>query len=111
MLHGKVALITGSAPGIGAGIARVMAQGARVARLDLDRREAEEDRGRPCRAGNDGIAVLQPREQDQLSQASTVPQRGRSGLVCAQPSNSALQRTAGSRCSPCGRRVLAFASA
>jgi meso-butanediol dehydrogenase / (S,S)-butanediol dehydrogenase / diacetyl reductase len=42
MLTNKVALITGGARGIGAGIARVMAgQGARVAVLDLDRGEAE----------------------------------------------------------------------
>src|SRR5438094_963429 len=42
MLTNKVALITGGARGIGAGIARVMAgQGARVALLDLDGLEAE----------------------------------------------------------------------
>lgn len=42
MLTDKVALITGGARGIGAGIARVMAgQGARVALLDLDDTEAE----------------------------------------------------------------------
>jgi len=42
MLTNKVALITGGARGIGAGIARVMAaQGARVALLDLDGAEAE----------------------------------------------------------------------
>lgn len=42
MLTDKVALITGGARGIGAGIARVMAgQGARVAVLDLDGAEAE----------------------------------------------------------------------
>src|SRR4249920_641639 len=42
MLTNKVALITGGAPGIGAGIARVMAaQGARVALLDLDGAGAE----------------------------------------------------------------------
>jgi NAD(P)-dependent dehydrogenase (short-subunit alcohol dehydrogenase family) len=42
MLTNKVALITGGARGIGAGIARVMAgQGARVALLDLDGTEAE----------------------------------------------------------------------
>lgn len=42
MLTHKVALITGGARGIGAGIARVMAgQGARVALLDLDGAEAE----------------------------------------------------------------------
>jgi NAD(P)-dependent dehydrogenase (short-subunit alcohol dehydrogenase family) len=42
MLADKVALVTGGARGIGAGIARVMAtQGARVAILDLDGAEAE----------------------------------------------------------------------
>jgi 3-oxoacyl-[acyl-carrier protein] reductase len=42
MLTNKVAVITGGARGIGAGIARVMAgQGARVALLDIDRTEAE----------------------------------------------------------------------
>ena len=42
MLTNKVALITGGARGIGAGIARVMAgQGARVALLDLDGADAE----------------------------------------------------------------------
>jgi NAD(P)-dependent dehydrogenase (short-subunit alcohol dehydrogenase family) len=42
MLTDKVALITGGARGIGAGIARVMAgQGARVAVLDLDGEQAE----------------------------------------------------------------------
>jgi NAD(P)-dependent dehydrogenase (short-subunit alcohol dehydrogenase family) len=42
MLANKVALITGGARGIGAAIARAMAdQGARVALLDLDGAEAE----------------------------------------------------------------------
>lgn len=42
MLNGKVALVTGAARGIGAGIARVMAaQGAYVALLDLDGDEAK----------------------------------------------------------------------
>jgi NAD(P)-dependent dehydrogenase (short-subunit alcohol dehydrogenase family) len=42
MLTGKLAIVTGGARGIGAGIARVMAsQGARVAILDLDGLEAE----------------------------------------------------------------------
>ena len=42
MLTDKVAIVTGGARGIGAGIARVLAaQGARVAVLDLDGTEAE----------------------------------------------------------------------
>jgi len=42
MLTGKLAIVTGGARGIGAGIARVLAaQGARVAVLDLDGPEAE----------------------------------------------------------------------
>jgi NAD(P)-dependent dehydrogenase (short-subunit alcohol dehydrogenase family) len=42
MLTGKLAVVTGGARGIGAGIARVLAsQGARVAILDLDLAEAE----------------------------------------------------------------------
>ncbi len=42
MLTGKLAIVTGGARGIGAGIARVLAaQGARVAVLDLDGAEAE----------------------------------------------------------------------
>jgi NAD(P)-dependent dehydrogenase (short-subunit alcohol dehydrogenase family) len=42
MLAGKLAIVTGGARGIGAGIARVLAsQGARVAVLDLDGVEAE----------------------------------------------------------------------
>src|SRR5579885_696902 len=42
MLNEKVAIVTGGARGIGAGIARVMAaQGARVAVLDLDGEQAE----------------------------------------------------------------------
>jgi NAD(P)-dependent dehydrogenase (short-subunit alcohol dehydrogenase family) len=42
MLTGKIAIVTGGARGIGAGISRVMAaQGARVAVLDLDGAEAE----------------------------------------------------------------------
>src|SRR3954471_9225230 len=42
MLTGKIAIVTGAARGIGAGIARVLAaQGARVAVLDLDGPEAE----------------------------------------------------------------------
>ena len=41
MLTDKLAIVTGGARGIGAGIARVMAaQGARVAVLDLDGAEA-----------------------------------------------------------------------
>ena len=43
MLAGKLAIVTGAARGIGAGIARAMAaQGARVAILDLDGAEAEQ---------------------------------------------------------------------
>ena len=46
MLAGKLAIVTGGARGIGAGIARVMAaQGARVAVLDLDGAEAEKTAG------------------------------------------------------------------
>jgi NAD(P)-dependent dehydrogenase (short-subunit alcohol dehydrogenase family) len=42
MVTGKLAIVTGGARGIGAGIARVLAsQGARVAILDLDLAEAE----------------------------------------------------------------------
>ncbi|HEY7294842.1 MAG TPA: SDR family NAD(P)-dependent oxidoreductase, partial [Dehalococcoidia bacterium] len=42
MLNEKVAIVTGGARGIGAGIAQVMAaQGARVAILDLDGAQAE----------------------------------------------------------------------
>ena len=47
MLTNKVALITGGARGIGAGIARVMAgQGAKVALLDLDGADARAPRDR-----------------------------------------------------------------
>jgi NAD(P)-dependent dehydrogenase (short-subunit alcohol dehydrogenase family) len=46
MLTGKLAIVTGGARGIGAGIARVLAtQGARVALLDLDGAEAEKTAG------------------------------------------------------------------
>jgi len=42
VLGGKLAIVTGAARGIGAGIAHVLArQGARVAILDLDGAEAE----------------------------------------------------------------------
>ena len=52
MLTGKLALVTGAARGIGAGIAQVLAaQGARVAILDLDGAEAENTAGRLETAG------------------------------------------------------------
>jgi len=46
MLTGKLAIVTGGARGIGAGIVRALAaQGARVAVLDLDGAEAEKTVG------------------------------------------------------------------
>jgi NAD(P)-dependent dehydrogenase (short-subunit alcohol dehydrogenase family) len=72
MLTNKVAVITGGARGIGAGIARVMArQGARVALLDLDGLEAEKTAAGLARPGI-ALACDVSVEADVLAAVRTV---------------------------------------
>jgi NAD(P)-dependent dehydrogenase (short-subunit alcohol dehydrogenase family) len=75
MLAGKLAIVTGGARGIGAGIARVLAsQGARVAVLDLDGVEAEKTASALPTAGL-GLACDVAVEADTAKAVTLVAER------------------------------------
>ena len=86
-LKGKVAFVTGGGSGIGKAAARLLAaEGARVAALDVDRKDVERTIKEIERAGGEGMPLVadvsQPSEMEQAV-SSIVEQWGRLDIVFA----------------------------